>query len=118
MAITSQQMTKDLRAMNEAVSHTADLLDGATKQQFRERSARYLETLANRTDLQRAQERGVQELSRAEVDKLAGPNADGLIERARAMRVKEAGEAASARRLADQAIETERRQEGTGGIDP
>lgn len=49
MAITSEQMAKDLRLMNEAVSRTSDLLDGETKQQFRETSARYLETLANRT---------------------------------------------------------------------
>ncbi|GCC45295.1 hypothetical protein chiPu_0029291, partial [Chiloscyllium punctatum] len=46
MAITSEQMVKDLRLMNEAVSRTSDLLDGETKQQFREASSRYLETLA------------------------------------------------------------------------
>jgi hypothetical protein len=44
--------------MNEAVSCTSDLLDGQTKQQFRETSARYLETLANRIDLQPANNRG------------------------------------------------------------
>ena len=55
MAITSEQMLKDLRLMNEAVSRKSDLLDGETKQQFREASARYLETLANRIDLQRVQ---------------------------------------------------------------
>jgi hypothetical protein len=49
MAITSERMAKDLHLMNEAVSRTSDLLDGQTKQQFRETSARYLETLANRT---------------------------------------------------------------------
>jgi len=46
VAVTSEQMAKDLRAMNDAVSRTTDLLDGATKDQFRETSARYLETLA------------------------------------------------------------------------
>ncbi|MCI4679105.1 hypothetical protein K9U39_20225 [Rhodoblastus acidophilus] len=101
MAITSEKMTKDLRLMNDAVSRTADLLDGATKQQFRERSARYLETLVNRIDLQRAQEGGAQELSRAE-----------------AIRAKEEREAAEARRLADRAIDAKRRQEGRGGVDP
>jgi type IV secretory pathway VirD2 relaxase len=118
MAITSEKMTKDLRLMNEAVSRTADLLDGATKEQFREKSARYLETLANRVDLQRAQEGGPQELSRAEVERIAGANADRLIERAEAVRAKEEREAAEARRLADRAIEAERRQEGRGGVDP
>ena len=118
MAITSEKMTKDLRLMNDAVSRTADLLDGATKQQFREKSARYLETLANRIDLQRAQEGGAQQLSRAEIEKIAGANADRLIERAEAVRAKEEREAAEVRRLADRAIEAERRQEGRGGVDP
>lgn len=116
--ITSEQMAKDLRSMNEAVSRTTDLLDGETKQQFRETSARYLETLANRVYLQQAQERGVQELSRAEVEKIAGVNADGLIERAEAVRAKEEQEATSARLLADRAVEAERREEAQAGDDP
>ncbi|MFG1466147.1 relaxase/mobilization nuclease domain-containing protein [Xanthobacter sp. DSM 24535] len=118
MAITSEQMAKDLRLMNEAVSRTSDLLDGETKQQFRETSARYLETLANRVDLQRAQESGAQQLSRSEVEAIAGPNADRLIAHAQQVRMKEDREAASAERLADRAIEAERRQEGRGGLDP
>lgn len=118
MPITSEQMAKDLRSMNEAVSRTTDLLDGETKQQFRETSARYLETLANRVDLQQAQERGVQELSRAEVEKIAGVNADRLIERAEAVRAKEEREATSARLLADRAVEAERREEAQAGVDP
>jgi type IV secretory pathway VirD2 relaxase len=118
MPITAEQMAKDLRSMNEAVSRTTDLLDGETKQQFRETSARYLETLANRIDLQQAQERGVQELTRAEVEKIAGGNADVLIERAEALRMKEEREAASARLLADRAVEAERREEAQAGVDP
>jgi type IV secretory pathway VirD2 relaxase len=118
VAITSEQMTKDLRAMNDAVSRTTDLLDGATKDQFRETSARYLETLAMRVDFQRMQERGVQELSRSDIERLAGVSADRLIERAEAIRLKEQREAADAQRLADRAMESERRQEGRGGLDP
>ena len=118
VAITLEQMAKDLRAMNDAVSRTTDLLDGATKDQFRETSERYLETLALRVDFQRMQERGVQELSRADIQRLAGVSADRLIERADAVRVKEEREAADAQRLADRAIEVERRQEGRGGLDP
>ncbi|MFX8672359.1 hypothetical protein ABTM23_19005, partial [Acinetobacter baumannii] len=87
MPITSEQMVQDLRLMNEAVSRTSDLLDGETKQQFRETSARYLETLANRIDLQRMQERGVQQLSRAEVESLVGVDADRLVERAQEIRI-------------------------------
>lgn len=118
MPITSEQMVQDLRLMNEAVSRTSDLLDGETKQQFRETSARYLETLANRTDLQRMEERGVQQLSRAEVEAVVGVNADRLVERAQEIRIKEEREATSAELLANRAIDAERRQEGRGGIDP
>lgn len=118
MPITSEQMVQDLRLMNDAVSRTSDLLDGETKQQFRETSARYLETLANRIDLQRIQERGVRQLSRAEVEAVVGVNADRLIERAQEIRVKEEREATSAEHLASRAIDAERRQEGRGGIDP
>lgn len=118
MAITSEQMVKDLRLMNEAVSRTSDLLDGETKQQFRETSARYLETLANRIDLQRAQEGGVQQLSRSEVEAIAGVNAERLIARAQDLRMQEEREASAAERLADRALEAERRQEARGGVDP
>jgi type IV secretion system T-DNA border endonuclease VirD2 len=118
MPITSEQMVQDLRLMNEAVSRTSDLLDGETKQQFRETSARYLETLANRIDLQRMQERGVQQLSRTEVEAVVGVNADRLIERAQEIRIKEGREAMSAEHLASRAIDAERRQEARGGIDP
>ena len=118
MPITSQQMVQDLRLMNDAVSRTSDLLDGETKQQFRETSARYLETLANRIDLQQMQERGVQQLSRAEVEAVVGMNADRLIERAQEIRIREEREAASAEHLASRAIDAERRQDARGGIDP
>lgn len=118
MPITSEQMVQDLRLMNEAVSRTSDLLEGETKQQFRETSARYLETLANRVDLQRMQERGVQQLSRGEVEAVVGVNADRLIERTQEIRIKEEREASSAEHLANRAIDAERRQEARGGIDP
>lgn len=115
MPITSEQMVQDLRLMNEAVSRTSDLLDGETKQQFRETSARYLETLANRIDLQRMQERGVQQLAQAEVEAIVGVNADRLIERAQEIRIKEEFEATSDEYLASSAIDAERRQEGRRG---
>lgn len=118
MAITAAQMAKDLKLMNEAVSRTSDLLDGQTKQQFQEASGRYLETLANRIDLQREHERGVEQLSRQEVETLVGVNADRLIARAREVELRETREAASAQRLADRAVEVERRHEGRGRSDP
>jgi type IV secretory pathway VirD2 relaxase len=118
MAITSEQMAKDLRLMNEAVSRTSDLLDGQTKQQFRETSARYLETLANRIELQRVQERGVQQLSRAEVEAIVGANADGLLARAQEVSTHEHREAAAAERLANQALNAERQQEANAVMDP
>lgn len=119
MPTTSQQMAQDLRLMNDAVSRTSDLLEGETKQQFRETSARYLETLANRIDLQRVQERGVQLLSRAEVEAIIGVNADRLIEHAQEIRIKEEREATSAEHRASRAIDAERRlEEARGGIEP
>ena len=118
MAVTSEQMAKDLRLMNDAVSRTSDLLQGETKQQFREASSRYLETLANRVDLQRASEHGIQQMTRAEVEAIAGANADRLIERASGIQQREEREAAAAARLADRAIAAERREEATAGIDP
>ena len=118
MAITSEQMVKDLRLMNEAVSRTSDLLDGETKQQFREASARYLETVANGIDLQRVQERGVQQMTRGEVEAVAGVSAERLIERAEAIRLREQREATQAVRLADRTIGAERREEAIPGMDP
>ena len=103
--------------MNEAVSRTGDLLEGQTKQQFQEASARYLETLANRIDLQRVQESGAETMTRAEIEAIAGPNADRLIARAQQIQGRETGEAATAERLADRAVEAERRQEGRAGVD-
>jgi type IV secretory pathway VirD2 relaxase len=118
MPMTSQQMAQDLRLMNDAVLRTSDLLEGKTKQQFRETSARYLETLANRIDLQRAQESGVQQLSRGEVEAIVGTNADRIVERAQEIRTKEEREATSAERVATRAIDAEWRQEAGAAIDP
>jgi type IV secretion system T-DNA border endonuclease VirD2 len=118
VAITSQQMVRDLRLMNEAVSRTTDLLDGGTREQFRQASSRYLETLANRIDLQRAQECGVEQLSRAEVEKFVGADADRLFERAEAIRGEEQYEASATQRPADYTVEAEHRQEVRSGADP
>ncbi|MCW6512357.1 relaxase/mobilization nuclease domain-containing protein [Lichenifustis flavocetrariae] len=118
MAITSEKMVKDLRLMNEAVSRTSDLLEGQTKRQFQEASARYLETLANRVDLQRLQESGVETMTRAEIQAIAGPNADRLIAHAQQIQGREIREAATAERLTDRTVETERRQEARAGADP
>jgi type IV secretion system T-DNA border endonuclease VirD2 len=118
MAITSDQMVKDLRLMNEAVSRTSDLLEGQTRQQFREASSRYLETLANRIDLQRVQESGLEKMSRLEIEAVAGPNADRLIAHAQQIQSRETREATTAERLAGRAVETGRRQEARAGTDP
>ncbi len=118
MAITSDQMVKDLRIMNEAVSRTSDLLEGQTRQQFQGASSRYLETLANRIDLQRVQESGLQEMSRAEIEAVAGSNADRLIAHAQQIQSRETHEATTAERLASRAVETGRHQEARAGTDP
>lgn len=117
MAVTAKQMAKDLHLMNEAVSRTSDLLEGATKQQFRERSARYLETLANRLDLQRVAELGVERMTRAEVEAIVGANAARSIERANNVQAKEVAEARVAGKLADRAVEAGRRNKAIAGLD-
>jgi hypothetical protein len=81
-------------------------------------SARYLETLANRIDLQRVQERGVQQLSRAKLEAIAGANAERLVATAQDVSTQERREAASAERLADRALNAERRQEANPTMDP
>ena len=118
MAITADKMVKDLKLMNEAVSKTSDLLDGETRKQFVAASGRYLETLANRIDLQRALESGAQTMTRAEIERIAGPNADRLIAEAQAISTREAQEARIAERLADRAVEAERRDEPSVRMDP
>lgn len=107
MPVTSEQMAKYLRRMNEVVSQTSDLLNGETKKQFQETSARYLDTLANRVDLQRAQDSGVTQMTRAEVEAIVGPKVDRLIERANALQQREDREAVTAARLAKRAVEVE-----------
>ena len=115
MAITSEKMVQDLRLMNEAVSRTSDLLEGQTRDQFKEASARYLETLANRVDFQRLQESGVETMTRSEIEAIAGPNADRLIAHAQQIQVREAREAAEAEKVAGLAVEAERRDEVRAG---
>jgi type IV secretion system T-DNA border endonuclease VirD2 len=116
MAITSEKMVQDLRMMNEAVSRTSDLLEGQTREEFQEASARYLETLANRVDLQRLQESGVETMTRSEIEAIAGPNADRLIAHARQIQVRDAREAVEAEKAAGQAVEAERRDEARAGV--
>ena len=118
MAITSEKMVRDLRLMNEAVSRTSDLLEGQTKQQFQEASARYLETLANRIDVHRVQESGAEDMSRAEIESIAGPNADRLIAHAQQIQSREVREVTTAKLLADRAIETGLGREEKAGTDP
>ena len=118
MPITAEKMAKDLRLMNEAISNTSDLLEGETKKQFREASARYLETLATRLDLQRASEAGVQHLSRSEVQAIAGAGADRLIARAQEVRMREQREAASVSSQADRASAFPQDESTSRGRDP
>jgi type IV secretion system T-DNA border endonuclease VirD2 len=59
--------------------------------------------------LQRVQERGIQQMTRPEVEAVVGANADRVIERA---------EAATATRLVDRALSVERRKEAAAGRDP
>ena len=57
-------------------------------------------------------------MTRAEIEAIAGPNADQLIARAQQIRDQEAREAVRSERLADRSVEAERRQEAKAGSDP
>ena len=108
MTVTSAQMIKDLRLMNEAVSRTSDLLSGETKQQFLQTSARYLETLANRIDLQRLQERGIQQITRGDMEAIAGDKAERLIASARELQKPKASFEASGAPVGDDFVQSTR----------
>lgn len=108
MAVTSAQMIKDLRLMNEAVSRTTDLLFGETRQQFQQASGRYLETLAHRIDLQRLQERGIQQLARTDLDAIAGDKADRMLAAARELQQQEASVQAAGAPVDDDSAESAR----------
>lgn len=118
MAVTAEKMAQDLRAMNEAVMQTALSLEGETKQQFQAASERYLLSMAARLDVQRASERGVTEMDRAQVERLAGVDAERVIARAIEVENVELREAQEAERIARLAAEQERRDEGNASTDP
>ncbi len=111
MAVTAEQMSKDLASMNDAVARTSDLLEGATRHQFQEKSVLYLEALAHRIDLQRLHEKGIYELSRSEVETIAGAGADRLIEQASTLTFQRRAEVLSVERAAERAIGAELREE-------
>lgn len=118
MAMTAEKMAQDLRAMNEAVTQTALSLDGETKQQFQAASERYLLSMAARLDVQRASERGVTDMDRGAVERLAGVDADRVISRAHEVETQELREAQEAERIARLAVDAERRDEGRASTDP
>lgn len=111
---TAEQMRSDLRELNTKLADTAATLSGETRQHFMQRAAATMERMALQTDLKAMQERGVTEISAEELAKLAGPSAERLITKARAIESVERREAATADEVVDRAVERQRRD----GADP
>lgn len=116
-AATSEQMSSDLRTLNETVDRVSQLLDPSTRETFAEQSARYLETLATRVDFTRMAERGQQAVSPAQIEAIAGVRAQRLIDRAQDVARTEAQEASAAERIAETTAAAERRDEAQAGLD-
>lgn len=109
MPITAAQMESDLKLLNEAVDKVAAVLPTDTRATFFERSGRYLETLAARVDMQRQFEAKAPQTQAALTP---------VVEQAARVARVEQREATSAGRLADRAVEAERRVEGATNITP
>lgn len=109
MPITAAQMESDLKLLNEAVDKVGAVLPTDTRPRFFERSGRYLETLAARVDMQRQFEAKAPQTQAALTP---------VVEQAARVARVEQHEATSAGRLADRAVEAERRVEGATNITP
>ncbi len=107
MPITAAQMQSDLKLLNESVDKVGAVLPTDTRAAFFERSGRYLEKLAARVDMQRQFE--------AKAPQAQAALAPVVEQAARIARVEER-EAIGAERLADRAVEVERRVEGATNI--
>ena len=118
MPVSAQKMKDDLRDMNHTVATAAAELTGDTQQQFMERAGRALQTMALRTDLQAAKERGVETVTRAELERIAGPATERLIAHIDRIAAQDATQAAAAEAVANRAVEIERRDSGAAAIDP
>jgi hypothetical protein len=111
-------MREDLRAINAEVAAAAMELSGAAKAEFNRVTASALQTLALRTDLQQMKERGVESITLTQLQRLAGPDAERLMQRAQGLVAREEREAHVTRQVTDGATDRERRVQGMGGFGP
>ena len=102
MAATSEEMRADLRVLNEAASSVSEILPPGTREQFNQQSARYLEKIAERVDLQRSVETRT-----PQAQAVLGP----VVEEARRVAQVETREAEQAAAVADRARASDRRAE-------
>ncbi len=114
---TSEQMSSDLRTLNETVDRVSQLLDPSTRENFTDRSSRYLETLATRIDFTRMAEQGAQTVSPETIHAVAGVRGQQLVDRAQELARTEAQEALAAERVAQTLAAAERRDEAQAGLD-
>lgn len=109
MPITAAQMESDLKLLNETVDKIGAVLPTDTRAAFFDRSGRYLEKLAARVDMQRQFEAKAPQAQAA---------LSPVIEQAVRVAASEQREAMSAQRMADRAVEVERRVENATNASP
>ena len=115
---TAAEMRENLRDLNDAVTVTAGIMEGATKTEFLRRTAETMERIAIQTDLKAERERGRTHISEDEARRMFGPDADALIARAREIQAAEELEAQRAETMRARAIEDEVRDERSSSTDP
>ena len=117
-AVSSEQLSADLRRLNDTSERVAQLLDPASREAFNERSSRYLETLANRIDLKRMSEQGAQTVSREQIERIAGAKASRIVSHAEEIAKANSLRAQSARHIAETTAAAARRDNAQTGLDP
>ena len=117
-AVSSEQLSADLRRLNDTSERVTQLLDPASREAFNERSSRYLETLANRIDLKRMSEQGAQTVSREQVERIAGAKASRIVSHAEEIAKADSLRAQSARHIAETTAAAARRDNAQTNLDP
>jgi len=105
---SASDMLQDLRLLNQKAADVAALLPEGSRAKFLERAGTYLEKIAERVDLQRAEEAKAQTERTAKERQPMAP----VVEKAEQVAKLEAREAQQASKAAGRAVEAARKVEG------
>lgn len=105
---SASDMLQDLRVLNQKAADVAALLPEGVRAKFIERAGRYLETIAERVDQQRAEEASAQAGRISQERQSMAP----VVEKAEQIARAEVREAQQAAKVAGRAVEAERKLEG------